>query len=127
MALIPSVEHLAIPGVSLLIIFLAYTSQYLFWYIDPGPLTISQALWFNGFVAGIWWCYDRACSVDPGRRGWVRKVGLSGDEDDSEDVVLGKGKRWCRKCKAVKPPRAHHCKQCDRYILHSSWRREVEY
>lgn len=115
MARLPSIEQLAIPGVSILILFLAYTSQYLFYYIDPGPLTKSQALWFNGFVLGIWWCYDRACTVDPGPRGWVRKVGLSGDEDDGEDVILGKGKRWCRKCEAVKPPRAHHCKKCGRY------------
>jgi hypothetical protein len=111
----PSVDQLAIPGVSILILFLAYSSQYLFYYIDPGPLTKSQALWFNGFVFGIWWCYDRACTVDPGPRGWVRKIGLSGDEDDGEDAILEKGKRWCRKCEAVKPPRAHHCKQCGRY------------
>jgi palmitoyltransferase len=115
---VPSIERLAIPGVSVLILFLAYTSQYLFYYIDPGPLTKNQALWFNGFVLGIWWCYDRVCTVDPGPRGWVRKVGLGGDEDDGEDVILEKGKRWCRKCEAVKPPRAHHCKQCRRYIFH---------
>lgn len=115
---VPSIEQLAIPGVSILILFLAYTSQYLFYYIEPGPLTKIQALWLNGFVLGIWWCYDRACTVDPGPRGWVRRVGLSGDEDDGEDVILNKGKRWCRKCKAVKPPRAHHCKQCDRYGFH---------
>ena len=112
---IPSLEQLAIPGVSILILFLAYTSQFLFYYIDPGPLTRSQALWFNGFVLGIWWCYDRACLVDPGPRGWVRKVGLGGDDDDGEDVILGKRKRWCSKCEAVKPPRAHHCKQCGRF------------
>ena len=113
----PSVEQLAIPGVSVLIFFLAYTSQYLFYYVDPGPLTKGQALWFNGFVLGIWWCYDRACTVDPGPRGWVRKVGLAGDEDDGEDLILEKGKRWCRKCEAVKPPRAHHCRQCGRYVF----------
>jgi hypothetical protein len=114
---VPSIEQLAIPGVSILILFLAYTSQYLFYYIDPGPLTKRQALWFNGFVLGIWWCYDRACTVDPGPRGWIRKVGLDGDDDDGEDVILGRGKRWCRKCEAVKPPRAHHCKKCGRYAF----------
>lgn len=112
---VPSLEQLAIPGVSILIFFLAYTSQYLFYFIDPGPLTRSETVFFNGFVLAIWWCYDRACTVDPGPRGWVRKAGLAGDEDEGGDTVLGRGKRWCRKCSAVKPPRAHHCKQCGRY------------
>ena len=112
---IPSVKQLAIPAVSILIFFLAYTSQYLFYHIEPGALTKKQALWFNGFVLGVWWCYDRACTVDPGPWGWVRKVGLGDDEDDGEDVILGKGMRWCRKCAAVKPPRAHHCRECGRY------------
>jgi palmitoyltransferase len=113
---LPSIKQLAIPGVSILILFLAYTPQYLFYSIDPGPLTRTQALWFNGFVLGIWWCYDQACTVNPAPRGWLRKAGLSDDEDDGEDVILGKGKRWCKKCEAVKPPRAHHCKECGRYI-----------
>jgi len=114
MAFLPTIEQLAIPAVSALIFFLAYTSQYLFYCIDPGPLTKAQALWFNGFVLAIWWCYDRACSVDPGRQGWVRRAGLAGDEDDGEDIILEKGKKWCRKCETVKPPRAHHCRQCGR-------------
>ena len=33
------------------------------------------------------------------------------------DVGYGdkrKEERWCRKCDAAKPPRAHHCKSCMR-------------
>jgi len=115
---IPSIEDLAIPGVSVLILFLAYTSQYLFYYIEPGPLSKNQAIWFNIFVFGIWWCYDQACTVDPGRKGWVQKVVDDGDdseEEDTEDAKLKKGMRWCKKCEAIKPPRAHHCRQCGRY------------
>ncbi len=26
------------------------------------------------------------------------------------------GQRWCSKCEMFKPPRAHHCKQCRRFI-----------
>jgi palmitoyltransferase len=26
-----------------------------------------------------------------------------------------KSRKWCRKCDAPKPPRAHHCKECKRY------------
>jgi palmitoyltransferase len=120
---IPSVEDLAIPAVSVLIIFLAYTSQYLFYYIEPGPLSRDQAIWFNVFVFALWVCYDSACTVDPGRKGWVQKVVESaedsGDEEDGEGK-LTKGTRWCKKCDAVKPPRAHHCKQCERHEFPST-------
>lgn len=36
---------------------------------------------------------------------------LPGDAEAPATPVRG---RWCKKCKAVKPPRAHHCKQCER-------------
>jgi palmitoyltransferase len=117
-----TLEDLAIPAVSFLIIFLAYTSQYLFYYTEPGPLTKSEAIWFNVLVLGIWWCYDHACFTDPGPKGWVDKA--IRDEEDSEDEaeinVLKKGMRWCKKCDAVKPPRAHHCKKCGRYFPSST-------
>src|ERR1700712_121143 len=112
---LPAIEDLAIPAVSVLILFLAYTSQYLFYYIEPGPLGGTQALWFNGFVLCIWWCYDRACTVDAAPRGWVRKAIPGVDEDDEDGgLKLEKGMRWCKKCEAIKPPRAHHCKKCGR-------------
>ncbi|TVY55847.1 Palmitoyltransferase pfa4 [Lachnellula cervina] len=119
---IQSIEDLAIPAVSLLIIFLAYTSQCLFHYIEPAPLQGADFWCFNTFVLAIWWCYKRACSVDPGPKGWVDKATSDGREDEDDDierereVKLGKGIRWCKKCKAVKPPRAHHCRQCGRCI-----------
>jgi palmitoyltransferase len=112
----PSIEDLAIPGVSILILFLAYTSQYLFYYIEPGPLSKNQAIWLNISVLAIWVCYDRACSVDPGPKGWVARIGL--DEGENEDDTVDqetRRKRWCKKCDTVKPPRAHHCKKCGRY------------
>jgi len=118
---IPPIEELAIPGVSVLILFLAYTSQYLFYYMEPGPLSRNQALWFNVFVLGIWWCYDRAVTTDPGPNGWVERVIDIEDEVESEEDEAGdsrpkRGMRWCKKCEAIKPPRAHHCRQCGRYI-----------
>jgi ribosomal protein L40E len=114
-----SIEDLAIPAVSSLIIFLAYTSQYLFYYLAPGPLTKTEAIWFNILVLGIWWCYDRACTVDPGQKGWVEKanrIAEDSEDEESEVVKLEKGMRWCKKCDAIKPPRAHHCRQCGRYL-----------
>ena len=115
---LPTVGSFAIPAVSLLIFFLAYTSQYLFYHLQPGPLSRDEALLFNGCVLSIWWCYDRACTVDPGRRGWVNKltgeISSESKGSGSGGPRLEKGMRWCRKCEAVKPPRAHHCRQCGR-------------
>jgi palmitoyltransferase len=115
-----SLEDLAIPAVSFLIIFLAYTPQYLFYYIEPGPLTKTEAIWFNLFVFGIWWCYDRACFVDAGPKRWVDKaprIAAEGEHDGQAKGTLNEGKRWCKKCDAPKPPRAHHCRKCGRYII----------
>lgn len=114
---VPSLQAIAVPGTASIIFFLAYSSQYLFYYIEPRPLNKSQALWFNGLMLAVWWSYDRTVTVDPGRKGWVeRAVKSVGDEgeNESEAATLKKGLRWCRKCDAVKPPRAHHCRQCGR-------------
>lgn len=115
---IPAAESLAIPAVSFLIFFLAYSSQYLFYYIEPGPLSFKEVVWFNIFVAAIWWCYDRACTVDPGRKGWVDEVipVREANEADGSVLTFDKGLRWCKKCNAVKPARAHHCRKCGRYV-----------
>lgn len=111
-----SIKQLAIPAVCLLIIFLSYSSQYLFFYIEPGPLTIKQGTWFNLSILAIWWSYYKACTVDPGRKGWVEDVVMKGAVG-AEAEILKKKMRWCRKCEMVKPPRAHHCKQCNRYDI----------
>lgn len=40
--------------------------------------------------------------------------------DSTDDLVPVKSngeKRWCRKCWAPKPERAHHCSDCDRCVL----------
>lgn len=115
---LPTLGGFAVPAVCFLIFFLSYTSQYLFYYIQPGPLSRDETLLFNGCVLAIWWCYDRACTVDPGQRGWTRKLTGDVDEDESEATESnesGKRMRWCKKCEAVKPPRAHHCRKCGRF------------
>jgi palmitoyltransferase len=117
---LPTVGAFAIPAVSVLIFFLAYTSQFLFYHLQPGPLTRLEALWFNGCVLCIWWCYDRACTVDPGPKGWVQKLTENVSESagsETQTPRLQKRMRWCKKCEAVKPPRAHHCRQCGRLII----------
>lgn len=38
------------------------------------------------------------------------------DGDGYEVKKLTRGPRYCRTCEEYKPPRAHHCKQCKRYV-----------
>jgi palmitoyltransferase len=122
---VPPLRSLAVPSVCLLICFLAYSSQYLFYHLEPGPLSTKEAVWFNLLVAGTWWSYERACRVDSGRLPEsIEKAGLEAQPDQNEEIPdLPRGTealvtpvrgRWCKKCEAVKPPRAHHCKQCGR-------------
>ncbi|KPI44941.1 Palmitoyltransferase pfa4 [Cyphellophora attinorum] len=109
----PWIAKLAIPGVSGLIAFLSYSSQYLFQYLEPGPLTRKQTYIFNTLVACIWISYGRTCLTDPGHvpEYWSR----ARLEDDNEHDQHQRS-RYCRKCDAPKPPRSHHCKVCKRCI-----------
>ena len=107
-----SMSQLAPPAVSLLIAILAYGSQIFFQYIEPYKLQHQQILVFNTAVGCIWICYARACWTAPGRVpiNWVPD-GLDANEQASRSHRC----RWCKKCQAFKPPRAHHCKTCNRY------------
>jgi palmitoyltransferase len=112
------IGHLAIPAVTALISFLSYTSQFLFLFLEPGPLTKAETWKFNTLVACIWVCYYRACTVDPGRvpKDWVPKNQIADKQEEYKpDGDVSTRQRWCRKCAAFKPPRAHHCKICQRY------------
>lgn len=106
-----SISKLAIPAVSILIAFLAYTSQYFFLHFGSVPLTTEETWKINIFALCIWICYYRTCFVDPGRLPKTEeRPKLKGQESDE---VTGR-QRWCRKCDAYKPPRAHHCRTCKR-------------
>ena len=108
-----SLGSLALPAVVALITFLAYGPQVLFRHIEPYALEKRQTVIFNVLVACIWATYARASFTNPG---WVTPV-LSQDSSTSEYSPLSKRvSRWCRKCEALKPPRAHHCKVCQRWI-----------
>lgn len=39
------------------------------------------------------------------------------DGEGYEVKKLTRGPRYCRTCECYKPPRAHHCRQCNRYAL----------
>ncbi|GIK07312.1 palmitoyltransferase for Vac8p [Aspergillus viridinutans] len=108
-----NISQLAIPFVSALISFLAYTSQLFFYYFKEAPLR-SQEFWrLNIFALCIWVCYYRACTVDPGR---IPKDWMPSNLKQLEKDCAGGRQRWCRRCEAFKPPRAHHCKTCQRCI-----------
>lgn len=110
------ISQLAIPAVAILIIFLAYSSQYLFSHIEPSPLTKEQLTTFNILVGCLWVCYFRACTTDPGHIRKSYEPSLADRQDEDYDYVEASKNRhrWCRRCEALKPPRAHHCKTCKR-------------
>lgn len=114
----PFIQGLAVPSVCTLILFLGYFSQIVFSYstLDPGPPTRRETVTFNVLLATLWLTYYRAITVDPGR--YVFK-----DRILEADGQL----RWCNKCSAPKPPRAHHCRHCGRCVPkmdhHCPWTR----
>ncbi|OBT44695.1 hypothetical protein VE00_04364 [Pseudogymnoascus sp. WSF 3629] len=118
---VPALKKLAVPFACGLIAFLSLSSQYLFYHLEPGPLTATEAVWFNTLVFCIWYTYARACRVDPGRlpksltEGGAQDGAETAKDADAPANVQRAGK-WCKKCDAVKPPRAHHCRQCNRCI-----------
>ncbi|KAJ5097799.1 hypothetical protein N7456_008520 [Penicillium angulare] len=108
-----SISQLALPAVSVLISFLAYTSQYFFYHFESAPLRKDEIWKINIFAVCIWICYYRACYVNPGRLPEDRKLATVDEQEN--DRRTGR-QRWCRRCQAYKPLRAHHCKTCQRCI-----------
>ena len=108
----PSLQRFAPPAVTALVAFLAFSSQWLFSKTEPGPLRKGDAYAFNTLVTSLLICYWRACFTDPGR---IPKDWHEPFLDKDNDKQAAQRQRWCRKCDAFKPPRAHHCKTCKRY------------
>ncbi|KAF1959098.1 zf-DHHC-domain-containing protein [Byssothecium circinans] len=123
-------KQIAVPSVYLLIAFLGYPSQILFLFLEPGPLTKNELILSNALLACIFVTYTQSVFVDPGTI--PRKKEKDDDRGKELDKVDGDGTgstnsgvenrgtgnrtKWCRKCDAAKPPRAHHCKECKRCI-----------
>ncbi|KAL7808539.1 zf-DHHC domain-containing protein [Trichoderma aethiopicum] len=116
----PFIEALAVPAVCALIAFLSYFTQYVF-HADPdllpGPPSRAETIIFNGLLLCLWISYFRAVTVDPGRYVF----------DDQPVLDVSDSSRWCKKCQAPKPARAHHCRHCRRCIPkmdhHCPWTR----
>ncbi|RMY54453.1 hypothetical protein D0863_13627 [Hortaea werneckii] len=111
------IQRLAVPGVTLLICFLAYTSQWLFLYIEPGPLRKGDTYFFNLLVACLLVCFYRTCFTDPGRIPQNWRQNLEDKQNGRDDPQVSQRQRWCRRCETFKPPRAHHCKTCKRCVM----------
>lgn len=133
------VHLLAIPAAVTIIVFLGYSSQWLFataTALDPGPLSAFESVLFNALLACLWWTYFRACSVDPGRYVFdeqpestsataaaasdgapsTRRGSFSSSGSSSHAPTAATAVRWCKKCNAPKPARSHHCRHCRRCI-----------
>ncbi len=103
-------------------------------HLEPAPLTRNELIAANVILVLIFVTYTKSVFVDPGTipRDWEKEIKIEsgrgdGDADadgdgDRNGVVEGKegegikSRKWCRKCNAAKPPRAHHCKECGRYV-----------
>lgn len=114
-----ALSRFAVPFVYGLIFVLGYPSQWLLMHLDPGPLTKNELIAANVALILIWITYTKSVYVDPGKipTDWAEKE--LGDEkkivSERERDAVAKSRKWCRKCDAPKPPRAHHCKECKRY------------
>jgi palmitoyltransferase len=107
-------SELAVPSVYGLILFLSYPSQWLLMRLEPAPLSKNELIVSNIIIVLIFITYTKSVFVDPGTipRDWVEKE--LGKKEIEEKESGGKSRKWCRKCNAAKPPRAHHCKECKR-------------
>ncbi|OTA97088.1 hypothetical protein M434DRAFT_66326 [Hypoxylon sp. CO27-5] len=117
----PVLQRLAVPAVCALIAFEAYTPQWLFANspdLAPGPLTSAESYTFNTLLLCLWYTYYKACTVDPGRYVFPPDYKKKQKEEKAieSDEEEGQLRRWCKKCSAPKPPRAHHCRTCRRCI-----------
>lgn len=110
-------QRLAIPGVLILVLFLSFSSQYLFLTIEPAPLSRKQSIIFNALIVGLLICYGRSCTVDAGSPPKIDSQSVPNWALDGvgKSETLDSRPRWCKKCNAPKPPRAHHCRICGRY------------
>lgn len=104
--LLLELQRFIIPAAVLIISFLSFSSQLLFYHISPGPLGPREAAVFNVLIACVFICYARACLTDPGK---ISSQGIKNGD--------GSNGRWCTKCDAPKPPRSHHCRVCARFVF----------
>jgi palmitoyltransferase len=109
-------SQLAVPSVYTLIFFLGYPTQWLLMRLEPRPLTKNELIYANIILPLILLTYTKSVFVDPGTipKDWAERLDVN--ESLEKQELKAKSRKWCRKCDAAKPPRAHHCKACKRCI-----------
>ncbi|OAD02964.1 hypothetical protein MUCCIDRAFT_142897 [Mucor lusitanicus CBS 277.49] len=124
-------EKLIVAFVTVLITFLQSTAN--FYILGPalGGWTSFRAqkilLPMNILLISLYVNYYLACTTDPGHtpEGWEPPFSVLNPEEDTVIRVGITGPRFCKKCDAYKPPRAHHCKHCGKCVLrmdhHCPW------
>ncbi|KAI7903905.1 DHHC palmitoyltransferase-domain-containing protein [Cokeromyces recurvatus] len=115
-------------GVSILISFIAYSSQLILFLPAYGGWNLKsliRLLPLNALVMMVFYNYYLAVVTDPGKipTGWEPPSSLViFKEIPSEGIT---GPRYCKSCQVYKPPRSHHCRYCRRCVLkmdhHCPW------
>ncbi|KAI9482907.1 MAG: palmitoyltransferase PFA4 [Benjaminiella poitrasii] len=115
-------------GVSLLISFIAYSSQLVLFlpaYGGWNSTSLIMLLPLNVLVVLVFYNYYLAVSTDPGRipSGWEPPSSLVVSKEIPSEGITGP--RYCKSCQVYKPPRSHHCRYCRRCVLkmdhHCPW------
>ncbi|KAJ1863830.1 Palmitoyltransferase, partial [Coemansia sp. RSA 486] len=114
-------------GVSLLIGFIGYSSQiFVYWsYLGGFGLKAFVVLGaFNLLLHLLYYNYYLAVTVAPGHvpLGWEPPRSGANVYELKRDTQKP---RYCRMCRGYKPPRTHHCAECERCVLkmdhHCPW------
>jgi len=115
-------------AVSLLIFFLYVNIAYLIvfpWYLVSVPASQLVMILSHILLGSVAYTYYSICTTEPGTipKDW-KPPNVTEEEMEYAKVepkqpvrnTYHRKIRWCRKCEAFKPPRAHHCKCCKRCI-----------
>ncbi|TFK26647.1 palmitoyltransferase PFA4 [Coprinopsis marcescibilis] len=119
--------RIAVGGVLCLISFIAYSAQLFViwpWYGREWSIELLVLLIpFNISVGILFYNYFLCITTAPGTvpQGWKPDT----HNDGYEVKKLTGTPRYCRVCQCYKPPRTHHCRDCDRCVLrmdhHCPW------
>ncbi|KAF8527561.1 zf-DHHC-domain-containing protein [Hysterangium stoloniferum] len=106
-----------VTGTTLLIAFIAYSVQVFViypWYGSEISIDLLKLLVpFNLLIGLLYLNYFKCVMTEPGSVPHRWKP----EGDDIEVKKLTGGPRYCRTCDNYKPPRAHHCRQCKRFVI----------
>ncbi|KAJ2850876.1 Palmitoyltransferase, partial [Coemansia erecta] len=121
------VGKLYVWGVSLLIGFIGYSSQIFVYWSYLGGFSLKTFLVlgaFNFLLHLLYYNYYLAVTESPGHvpLGWEPPLSGANVYELKRDTQKP---RYCRMCRGYKPPRTHHCAECERCVLkmdhHCPW------